>query len=123
LKKNEAGEVVKHKAQLVARGFVQQAGIDFDEAFAPVARMESIRLLLALVAQEGWPVHHMDVKSTFLNGELKEEVYVKQPPGFVVTSHMDVKSAFLNGELKEVVYVKQPPGFVVTGEGKVLRLR
>jgi hypothetical protein len=63
LKKNEAGEVIKHKARLVARGFVQQAGIDFDEVFAPVARMESIRLLLALAAQEGWPVHHMDVKS------------------------------------------------------------
>jgi hypothetical protein len=85
LKKNEAGEVIKHKARLVARGFVQQAGIDFDEVFAPVARMESIRLLLALAAQEGWPIHHMDVKSAFLNGELKEEVYVKQPPGFVVT--------------------------------------
>ena len=77
LKKNEAGEVIKHKARLVARGFVQQASIDFDEVFAPVARMESIRLLLALAAQEGWPVHHIDVKSAFLNGELKEEVYVK----------------------------------------------
>ena len=84
LKKNEAGEVIKHKARLVARGFVQQAGVDFDEVFAPVARMESIRLLLALAAHEGWPVHHMDVKSAFLNGELKEEVYVKQPPGFVI---------------------------------------
>jgi hypothetical protein len=84
LKKNEAGKVIKHKARLVARGFVQQVGIDFDEVFAPVARMESIRLLLALAAHEGWPVHHMDVKSAFLNGKLKEEVYVKQPPGFVV---------------------------------------
>ena len=84
LKRNEAGKVIKHKARLVARGFVQQVGIDFDEVFAPVARMDSIRLLLALAAQEGWPVHHMDVKSAFLNGELKEEVYVKQPPGFVV---------------------------------------
>jgi hypothetical protein len=84
LKKNEASKVIKHKARLVARGFVQQVGIDFDEVFAPVARMESIRLLLALAAHEGWPVHHMDVKSAFLNGKLKEEVYVKQPPGFVV---------------------------------------
>jgi hypothetical protein len=84
-KKNEAGDVIKHKARLVARGFVQQAGIDFDEVFALVTRMESIWLLLALAAQEGWPVHQMDVKSAFLNGELKE-VYVKQPPGFVVTS-------------------------------------
>jgi hypothetical protein len=83
LKRNEAGEIVKHKARLVARGFVQQEGIDFDEVFAPVARMESVHLL-ALAAQEGWQVHHMDVKSAFLNGDLKEEVYVHQPAGFIV---------------------------------------
>jgi hypothetical protein len=84
LKRNEAGEIIKHKARLVARGFVQQEGIDFDEVFAPVARMESMRLLLALAAQEGWQVHHMNVKSAFLNGDLKEEVYVRQPVGFIV---------------------------------------
>lgn len=84
LKKDEVGAIVKHKARLVARGFVQQEGIDFDDAFALVARMESVRLLLALAAQEGWRVHHMDVKSAFLNGDLKEEVYVHQPPGFVI---------------------------------------
>jgi hypothetical protein len=83
LKRNEAREIVKHKARLVAHGFVQQEGIDFDEVFAPVARMESVRLLLALVAQEGWQVH-MDVKSTFLNEDLKEEVYVHQSVGFIV---------------------------------------
>ena len=83
LKKDEAGAVIKHKARLVARGFVQQEGVDFDDAFAPVARMESVRLL-ALAAQEGWRVHHMDVKSAFLNGDLKEEVYVHQPSGFVI---------------------------------------
>ena len=77
LKKDELGEVIKHKAWLVARGFIQQEGIDYDDAFAPVARMELVRVLLALVAQEGWQVHHMDVKSTFLNGDLKEEVYVR----------------------------------------------
>jgi hypothetical protein len=76
--------VVKYKARLVARGFVQQEGIDYDDAFAPVARIESIRMLLALAAQEGWRVHHMDVKSAFLNGDLKEEVYVRQPPGFII---------------------------------------
>jgi hypothetical protein len=83
LKRNEAGGIIKHKARLVAHGFVQQEGIDFDEVFAPVAHMESVRLL-ALTAQEGWQVHHMDVKSTFLNGDLKEEVYVRQPTGFIV---------------------------------------
>jgi hypothetical protein len=84
LKRDEAGVVIKHKALLVAQGFVQQEGVDFDDAFAPVARMESVRLLLALAAQEGWRVHHMDVKSAFLNGDLKEEVYVHQPPGFAI---------------------------------------
>jgi hypothetical protein len=83
LKRNEAGEIVKHKAMLVTPGFVLQEGVDFDEVFAPVACMESVRLL-ALAAQEGWQVHHMDVKSAFLNGDLKEEVYVRQPAGFIV---------------------------------------
>ncbi|WVZ95284.1 LOW QUALITY PROTEIN: hypothetical protein U9M48_041069 [Paspalum notatum var. saurae] len=84
VKREERGEVVRHKARLVARGFVQREGVDFNEVFAPVARMESVRLLLALAATRGWNVHHMDVKSAFLNGDLKEEVYVNQPPGYVV---------------------------------------
>jgi hypothetical protein len=61
--------------------------VDFEEVFAPVARMESVRLLLALAAQEGWAVHHMDVKLAFLNGELQEEVFVKQLEGFVIEGH------------------------------------
>jgi hypothetical protein len=66
LKRDEAGVIIKHKARLMARGFVQQEGVDFDYAFDPVARMKSMRLLLALAAQEGRRVHHMDVKSVFL---------------------------------------------------------
>jgi hypothetical protein len=84
VKKGPEGEIVKHKARLIAKGYVQWLGHDFDEVFAPVARIESVRLLLAIAAEEGWSVHHMDVKSVFLNGELQEEVYVTQPPGFVV---------------------------------------
>jgi hypothetical protein len=84
LKRDEAGVIVKHKARLVARGFVQRDGIDFDDTFAPVARMESVRLLFTLAAQEGWRVHHMDVKSAFLNDELKEDVYLHQPSGFAI---------------------------------------
>jgi hypothetical protein len=84
VKRNERGEIVRHKARLVAKGFVQREGIDFQEVFAPVARMESVRLLLALAASKDWRVHHMDVKSAFLNGELEEEIYVQQPPGFEV---------------------------------------
>lgn len=82
LKKNTNGEVVKHKARLVAKGYVQKQGIDFEEAFAHVTRMETVRLLLALSAKNGWEVHHLDIKCAFLNGEIQEEVYVLQPEGF-----------------------------------------
>jgi hypothetical protein len=85
LKNDELGVVIEHKAWQVARCFVQQEGIDYDDAFGPMARMESVCVLLMLAAQEGWQVHHMDVKSAFLNGDLKEEVYVRQPPGYAVT--------------------------------------
>ncbi|CAN6200243.1 unnamed protein product [Urochloa humidicola] len=84
LKQNEAGNIIKHKARLVAKGYVQQPGVDYEDAFAPVARLESVRLLLAMAGHNGWAVHHMDVKSAFLNGVLREEVYVSQPPGFAV---------------------------------------
>lgn len=84
VKKDAEGNIVKYKARLVAKGYVQREGVDFDEVFAPVARMETVRLLIALAAQMNWEVHHMDVKSAFLNGELMEEIYVQQPPGFVV---------------------------------------
>nr|CAD40418.3 OSJNBa0065J03.14 [Oryza sativa Japonica Group] len=87
LKKDETGAIVKHKARLVAKGYVQRQGIDFDEVFAPVARMESVRLLLAIAAHLGSSVHHMNVKSAFLNGELEEEVYVAQPLGFIDDKH------------------------------------
>lgn len=83
LKQNTDGEVIKHKARLVAKGYIQREGVDFEEVFAPVTRLETVRLLLAVAAKNGWEVHHMDVKSAFLNGDLKEDVYVSQPEGFV----------------------------------------
>ncbi|WVZ92767.1 hypothetical protein U9M48_038809 [Paspalum notatum var. saurae] len=89
LKRDEHGEVIKHKARLVAKGYVQRQGIDFDEVFAPVARMETVRVILAVAAHHGWSVHHMDVKTAFLNGDLQEEVYVTQPPGFTAAGHED----------------------------------
>jgi hypothetical protein len=76
-KKDEQGRVVKHKAQLVAKGYVQWQGIDYEEVFAPVARMESVWLILVVAAHEDLRVHHMYVKSTFLYRDLVEEVYVK----------------------------------------------
>ena len=84
VKQDELGTIVKHKACLVARGFIQREGIDFEEVFAPVARMESVRLLLALAAAKDWHAHHLDVKSSFLNGELAETVFVRQPLGFTI---------------------------------------
>ena len=68
VKKDPAGNVTKYKARLVAKGYAQRQGVNFDEVFAPVARMETMRLLLALAAHNGWQVHHMDVKSAFLKG-------------------------------------------------------
>ncbi|GKF28356.1 retrovirus-related pol polyprotein from transposon TNT 1-94 [Tanacetum coccineum] len=70
------------KARLVAQGYNQQEGIDNDETFSPVARLEAIRIFLAFATYMNYIVYQMDVKSAFLNGKLKEEVYVKQPPGF-----------------------------------------
>lgn len=83
LKRDVAGNIIKHKARIVAKGYVQKKGVDFDEVFAPVTRIETIRLLLALAAKENWEVHHLDVKTAFLNGEINEEVFVKQPEGYV----------------------------------------
>ena len=83
VKRDPDGNIVKHKARLVAKGYAQRQGVDFDEVFAPVARLETVRLLLAVAAQRRWSVHHMDVRSAFLNGELQEEVYVHQPAGFI----------------------------------------
>ena len=84
LKKDSDGEIIKHKARLVAKGYVQRQGIDFDEVFAPVTRLDTVRVMLAVAANRGWQVHHLDVKSAFLNGELQEEVYVSQPEGYMV---------------------------------------
>jgi hypothetical protein len=88
-KQDAEGKVQKYKARLVARGFTQQPGIDFNETFAPVACMDTVRTVLAIVAQYKWPVYQMDVKSTFLNGNLEEEVYVEQPQGYEVPGQED----------------------------------
>jgi hypothetical protein len=81
-KQDEHGVVTKNKARLVAKGYSQVEGLDFDETYAPVARLESIRILLAYATYHGFKLYQMDVKSAFLNGPIKEEVYVGQPPGF-----------------------------------------
>ncbi|GJW17944.1 retrovirus-related pol polyprotein from transposon TNT 1-94 [Tanacetum coccineum] len=82
-KRDERGVVVRNKARLVAQGYTQEEGIDYDEVFAHVARIEAIRLFLAFASFMGFIVYQMDVKSAFLYGTIDEEVYVSQPPGFV----------------------------------------
>jgi hypothetical protein len=86
VKKDEDGVVVRHKARLVVKGYSQQQGVNYEEVFALVARLEAVRLILALAANQNWEVHHMDVKSAFLNDDPVEEVYVTQPPSFVEPS-------------------------------------
>ena len=83
-KMDEAGKITRNKARLVCKGYAQVEGIDFGETFALVARMESIRLILAYASSKHIKVYQMDVKSTFLNGDLEEEVYMEQPDGLQV---------------------------------------
>ena len=89
-KQDEHGQVVRNKARLVAQGCTQVEGIDFDETFDPVARLEAIRILLAYANHHNILLYQMDVKSAFLNGKIEEEVYVAQPPGFEDTKHPDM---------------------------------
>eukprot|EP00253_Pinus_taeda_P023860 PITA_23860 len=104
-KLNENGEVIRNKARLVCKGYAQQEGIDFEETFAPVARLEAIRMFLALSSFQKFKVFQMDVKSSFLNGDLEEEVYIEQPDGFILGN--DPK---LVCRLKRALYgLKQAP--------------
>ena len=81
-KLNEKGEVDKYKARLVAKGYSQQYGVDYAEVFAPVARLDTVRVILSLAAQYNWTVYQLDVKSAFFHGDLNEEVFVAQPLGY-----------------------------------------
>jgi len=88
-KLGESGNVVMNKARLVAQGYTQVEGINFEETFAPVAQLEAIRMTLAFASYKDFKLFQMDVKGAFLNGFIEEEVYVEQPPGFVDPTHPD----------------------------------
>ena len=88
-KLDENGIVIRNKARLVAKGYNQEEGIDYEETFAPVARLEAIRMLLAYASIMNFKLYQMDVKSAFLNGLIQEEVYVEQPPGFEDSQKLD----------------------------------
>nr|GEY46073.1 uncharacterized mitochondrial protein AtMg00810-like [Tanacetum cinerariifolium] len=96
VKLDELGGILKNKARLVARGYRQEEGIDFEESFAPVARFEAIRIFLAYAAHKNMVVYQMDVKTAFLNGNLREEVYVSQPDGFVDPDNPNHVGIFIN---------------------------
>nr|GEV74354.1 hypothetical protein [Tanacetum cinerariifolium] len=87
-KKDEDQTVIRNKARLVAKGYAQEEGIDFEESFAPVARFEAVRIFIAYATHKSFPIYQMDMKTTFLNGPLKEEVYVAQPKGLVDPDHL-----------------------------------
>ena len=89
LKKNAKGEVERYKTRLVVKGYTQRQGIDYDEVFALVASLETIRLIISLPAQNQWKILQMDVKAAFLNGYLEEELYVEQPIGYVIKGQED----------------------------------
>ena len=90
---------------MIAKGFTQRYGIDYEETFAPIARQETIRMLISLAAQKKWSIHHMDVKVSFLNGYLEEEVYVGQAQGFEIQGKEDHVY-----KLKKALYsLKQAP--------------
>ncbi|GJR45226.1 retrovirus-related pol polyprotein from transposon TNT 1-94 [Tanacetum coccineum] len=104
-KKDKDQTVIRNKARLVAKGYAHEEGINFEESFAPVARLEAVRIFVAYTAHKSFPIYHMDVKTEFLNGPLKEEVYVAQPEGFVDPDHP--KKVYL---LRKALYgLKQAP--------------
>ncbi|GJR07321.1 retrovirus-related pol polyprotein from transposon TNT 1-94 [Tanacetum coccineum] len=104
-KRDEENTVIRNKSHLVAKGYAQNEGIDFEESFAPVAWLEAVRLFIAYPAHKSFTVYQMDVKTRFLYGPLKEEVYVNQPAGFVDPYHPDKVY-----HLKKALYgLKQAP--------------
>nr|GEW22065.1 hypothetical protein [Tanacetum cinerariifolium] len=104
-KKDEDQTVIHNKARLVAKGYAQEEGIDFEESFAQVARLEAVRIFVAYDAHKSFPIYQMDVKTAFLNGPLKEEVYVAQPDGFIDPDHPDKVYQFM----KALYRLKQAP--------------
>ncbi|GJW40454.1 putative ribonuclease H-like domain-containing protein [Tanacetum coccineum] len=105
-KKDERGVVVRNKARLVAQGYRQEEGIDYDEVFAPMARTEAIRIILAFAYYMGFIVYQMDMKSAFLYGTIDKKVYVSQPPGFV-DPKFPKKTGYIRGTIDKTLFIKK----------------
>jgi Reverse transcriptase (RNA-dependent DNA polymerase) len=105
IKYNYGGTIERYKARLVAKGFTQTYGVDYQETFAPVAKMNTVRILLSVATNLGWNLSQMDVKNTFLQGNLEEEVYMTLPPG-----HKNESDTSLVCKLQKAIYgLKQSP--------------
>jgi hypothetical protein len=105
VKHNADGSVSRYKARLVAKGYAQTYGIDYEETYSPIARMTTVRAIIAMEASKGWSLHRMDVKDVFLHGDLQEEMYMEQPPSYVDQTHPNLVC-----RLKKVLYgLKQTP--------------
>jgi hypothetical protein len=97
--------VNRYKARLVAKGYAQTYGIDYEETYSPIAKMTTIRAIIAMAAAKGWSLHQMDVNNVFLHGDLQVEVYMEQPPGYVDQTHPNLVC-----RLKKALYgLKQAP--------------
>jgi hypothetical protein len=105
IKRTVDGGVDRYKARLVAKDYKQKYGIDYEEVFAPVAQLDTVRLLISLAAHHSWKIYQLDVKSAFLNGILEEEVYVEQPKGFISQGEEDKVYCLM----KDLCGLKQAP--------------
>lgn len=107
---NLDGSINKHKAKLIMKGYYQIIGIDYSYNFSPIARHDTIQLLLLIVAQKGWQGFHMEIKTTFLNGFLQDEIYVEQPKGFSIKGKQDrvylLKNALYDVKQASIVRTK-----------------
>ncbi|GJW39614.1 retrovirus-related pol polyprotein from transposon TNT 1-94 [Tanacetum coccineum] len=117
-KKDEDQTVIRNKARLVAKGYAHEEGIDFKESFAPVVRLEAVQIFIAYAAHKSFPTYHMDVKMAFLNGPLKEEVYVTQPDGFVDPDHPEkvcrLRKALYGLKQALRAWYDEPPNFLMS---------
>jgi hypothetical protein len=105
VKHNANGSVSIYKARLVAKGYAQTYGIDYEKTYSPIAKMITIRTIIIMATTKGWSLHQMDVKNVFFHGDLQEEVYMEQPPGYVDQTHPNLVC-----RLKKVLYdLKQAP--------------
>jgi len=90
VKHNADRSMNRYKTRLVAKGYAQTYGIDYEETYSPIAKMTTVRAIITMAIAKGWSLHQMDVKNVFLHGDLQEEVYMEQPPGYVDQTHFNL---------------------------------